>query len=138
MLSLLAYADTTDTTQTNLPLVLYCIGGVIVAGFLAFLIVLLARSRRHRQAEALITIAVFWAFCVIGTVAWASVTQLKWSQEYILRLQTGDVDPTDQSAAPQLPWLFWIILAAVYVLLIFWVISQKPAPLEDQGETPPI
>jgi uncharacterized integral membrane protein len=130
MLPLLAYADTTDTTQTNLPLLLYCLGGLIVAGFLAFLIVLLARSRQHRHSEALITIAVFWALFLVGTIAWASVTQLKWSQEYILRLQTGDVDPTDQSAAPQLPWLIWIVLAAVYGLLIFWVTRAKSAEQE--------
>jgi cytochrome bd-type quinol oxidase subunit 2 len=132
MLPLLAYADTTDTTQMNLPMVLYCLGGVIVAGILAFLVILLARSRQHRQAETLITAAIFWAVCLIASVAWATVTQLKWSQEYTLRLQTGDVDPTDLSDAPQLPWLIWIILGVVYVLLILWARSQKPP--EDQPQ----
>jgi hypothetical protein len=50
---------------------------------------------------------------------------MKWSNEQMIRIQSGYYDPTDTSDAPTLPWQTWAVLAIAYGGLVIWPFSQK-------------
>lgn len=54
MHSILAYADSSDPTQTNFILVLLSAGGIAGVCVLAGLLIVLSRRWRHRHAEQII------------------------------------------------------------------------------------
>lgn len=132
----LAYADTTDPTQVNFLVLLLCILLIGCVCVMAFLVLLLARSRRHRQVEYITALAIFWALLTVGSLAYSAVTQLKWSQENMLRLESGYGNPDDDSNAPQLPWKTWLVLAAIWGGLINWSLSQNNPPPPSSGQSP--
>ncbi len=118
----LAYADTTDPTQTNFLILLLCILLIGCVCGMAFLVLLLARSRRHRRVEYLTVLTIFWAFLTAASLAYSAVTRLDWSQENALRLETGYGNPDDNP--PQLPWKTWVALAAAWGGLITWSLND--------------
>ena len=137
MASILAYADATDSSQINFLILLCGIGLIVVAGILMFIIIFLARSRRHRQGDYLVAAAIFWAILAAASFIYPVVSRLKWSQETTLRLETGYGNPQEQSDAPQLPWLPWLGLGVIYAMLLTWSLSQNnsqtfPSPSADE------
>jgi hypothetical protein len=131
MLSILAYADNTDNSQANLEMMLLCAVEVAVAGLMIFITMVLTQTRRHKQAEVITAVAIIWGLATIGSLTYTTVRQFKWTQEYNTRLLSGYLDPSDPSQVadqPQIPWVFWSCLAAVYVLMMLWVYSQKNPP----------
>jgi hypothetical protein len=134
MQSLLANAGTIDFSQTNLPILLYCTGEFVAVCLLVFLIIALAIRRQHRQTEILCTLAAFWGLILVGSLAYTTITQITWSQQHTQQLMSGYLDPTDTSDRPQLPWILWLTLAATYVLLTLWTLSQNNPP----GPQPPV
>ena len=136
MLPILAYADNTDNSQANLAMMLLCAAEVAVIGVMVFTLLVLAHSRRHRRAEMIATLAILWGLMSIGSLAYTTVARFKWSQEYNVRLMSGYLDPNDLaqvSDQPQIPWITWSSLAAGYIVLVVWALSQKN-PRETNGE----
>jgi hypothetical protein len=136
MLPILAYADNTDNSQSNLAMMLLCAAEVVVTGVMVFVVLVLANSRRHRRAEVIVTLAILWGLITIGSLAYTTVSKFKWTQEYNIRLMSGYLDPNDPSQVsdqPQIPWVTWSCLAAGYILLIVWAMSQKnPEPTNSE------
>jgi hypothetical protein len=125
-----AYAQGPDSS--SLALIVVSAALVLVVAGIAFVPLRLAWRGRHRQAEAITTVVLFWALATAGSLIWITNAEFNWNQEYTIRIQSGYADPRDLSGAPQLPWLIWGILAGVYVGLIFWSASRRP-PLIRTG-----
>ncbi len=127
MFSALAYAESGDSSTTNLIIVL---GGAFVIALvaaMAFVLIVISRSRGHRRAEVIAVAAVFWALIAAGSLLYAGVTQINWSKEHQMRLETGYLDPADTDDAPRLPLGTWTGLGVVYVAMLGWSRSQKQA-----------
>jgi hypothetical protein len=127
MASALAYADAGDPNATSLPFVLIGLGIFAAIALLAFALIFIVRVRGHRKTELITVAAVFWALIAAGSLLYGGETQMDWSKQYAMRLETGYLDPQDTSDAPQLPWGIWSGLGVAYGALLFWSLSQKRA-----------
>jgi heme/copper-type cytochrome/quinol oxidase subunit 1 len=125
MSGVLAYAESGDPNAMNLPMILGGAAIVVVIAVMTFILLAVARSREHRQREFIFVVAIFWALISIGSLFYAGDTQINWSNEQTLRLQTGYGNPQDTTGAPALPWAIWTGLAAAYAAMLIWSISQK-------------
>jgi hypothetical protein len=121
----LASAESGDPNASNLPIILAGIFILAAIAFLAFVLIFVARSRGHRQAELITAATVFWAIIAAGSLLYAGERQLDWSKQYNLELQTGYLDPQNTSDAPRLPWAIWSGLGAAYGAMLFWSLSKK-------------
>ena len=70
---------------------------------LAAIVVIVNRRGGARNAEAILTAAVFWGIISFGSIVYAGVTQMKWTQEQTLELRSGYGDPN--AAPPGYPWI---------------------------------
>jgi multidrug efflux pump subunit AcrB len=135
---LLAYADSTDQSATNIKLVLICAGILLVVVAVAFVPVAITWSRRHPKTEAITGLAVVWGLITAGSLAYSTTQQINWGQERLKRIYSGYYDPNDNSDTPKLPWLLWGGLAVGYVGLVAWGLSHKAPtaalPADDQSE----
>jgi hypothetical protein len=125
MYSFLAYADSSDPSSTNLLMI---VGGILILAvvvILAFVLVIIAKAKEHRRADAIMTAAFFWAILTAATLLYTGQAQMRWSKEYNLQLETGYLDPSNQSSRPDLPWKIWIGLGVAYGAMLVWSLSQK-------------
>jgi hypothetical protein len=127
MSSALAYAESGDSSATNLIIVLG--GAFIVAAVaaMAFVLILISRSRGHRRADVIGVATVFWALIAAGSLIYTGVSQMNWSKEHQMRLETGYLDPSDRNNAAQLPLGTWTGLGVAYVAMLGWSLSEKRA-----------
>jgi hypothetical protein len=123
----LSYADSTDATASNLLLVVISAGLILVAGGMALVPAAIARKRRHRQAEAVLGMAVLWALLAAGLVIYSSMAEMQWAKEQTLRIESGYADAGDNSGAPVFPWPLAGALAVAYAGLVFWARNGSPA-----------
>ncbi len=106
---------------------------VVLAGTIAFLVAfvlaivpfLIARSRRPAHANSIAAVAILWGVFLVASVVQTSTAQAKWSQEWLLRVQSGYYDPQDRSDAPPLPWLTWTVLATAYCGMLIWSLARR-------------
>jgi hypothetical protein len=124
--SVLAYAESTDPTVSNLSTVLACAAIVLVAGMFALVPILIAWSRRHRHSQAIFAVAMLWGMLVSISGGSTVLARMKYSHEHLLQIQSGYYDPQDTSDAPKLPWLTWAGLAIAYGTLVAWPLMRKP------------
>jgi hypothetical protein len=135
MCSPLASADSGDPNASNLPIIL---GGLLilaVIALMAFVLIFLSRTRGHRHAELITVATIFWALAAAGSLLYAGESQMDWSKQYTLRLETGYLDPQDTSDKPSLPWGIWSGLGVAYGAMLVWSLSQKRA--EPKKASPP-
>jgi hypothetical protein len=121
----LAYADSGDSSATSMELILGGAAIVAVTALMAFILVLVARSRRHRQAELITLAMVVWSVLTAGSLMWAGQAQVNWSNEYQTRILSGYYDPQNTSDKPKLPWALWTGLGLAYAGLMGWAVSQN-------------
>ena len=69
--------------------------------------------------------AFFWGLITAGSLLYAEQSQMNWSKEYTVRLESGYFDPTDKTDAPKLPWKIWTGLGVAYAAMLMWALSQK-------------
>src|SRR5215469_9454058 len=105
-------------------LVLTCLGGIVVSAVMAGLIAVLVRRRRHPNAQPLVGVAMGWGIGAAGSVVYVAITQLSWQKSHALELQSGYGDWKE--TAPAYPWPLWMILVAVYVVLLLWAVLGAP------------
>ena len=131
-----AYADPVDNSGSGTVLVLWAVGAITAAAGLAFVPVGLAWARRHRGADAVVALAVLWGLVTAVSVVYATMNQMQWSKEKLLRINSGYYDPNDNAGAPTPPWTLWACLGGVYVGLVAWSVSRKKnaVPAKDRGE----
>jgi hypothetical protein len=127
MCALLAYADSTDSSAANMMIVLGGAFVVALAAGLAFVLILISRVRAHRQEGAIAVAAIFWALIAAGSLIYAGESQMNWSKEYQMRLESGYLDPAEMNDAPHLPWGIWTGLGVAYGAMLAWTLSQKRA-----------
>jgi hypothetical protein len=123
VISLLAYADNSDPTNSNFICVLICVAGTVVVGLLVAVLVVMARRRQHPYSQHIHTAAIFWGMIALGTIAYATATQLAWQKQYTQDLMSGYGNPRE--VGPGLPWVLWCALAAVYAALLGWTMLRK-------------
>jgi hypothetical protein len=126
MHGLLAYAESSDPGSTNLVKVLAGMGILAACALLAAIVIGVARSREHRQAEAIMVAAIFWAIITAGLAMYAASAQYSWSREYTTRIESGYYDPRDTSDKPRLPWIPGACLAIAYAGLVGWAFLGQP------------
>jgi hypothetical protein len=125
MHALLAYADSSDPTLSNLQTIVGAVFIVLATLVLAAVLIFISRSRRHRQAESILVAAFFWACITAGSLIYAEQSQLNWSREYRVRVESGYYDPNNTADAPELPWALWSALAVAYAAMLWWAMSKK-------------
>lgn len=126
MIGALAYAEVQDTSgNSSITLILLCLLIIAAAAGAAVAPIALARQRRHRQRDVIVVAAIFWAMLAAGSICYFTMAQMKWKQEYLVRIESGYGDPQDRSGAPAAPVGLWAALAVVYVGIILWAISQR-------------
>jgi hypothetical protein len=118
--ALLAKAESVDPTLDNLTTVIVLGGIALAASVLALVVIVVARWRSHRQADAIVAISVLWA--VLATISAGSTTlaQMKYQHEHQVEFMSGYLDADDTSGAPRPPVLTWSALAAGYTGLLGW------------------
>jgi hypothetical protein len=131
MSMILAYAESSDSSA-SLELILGGAAIIAVTALLAFILVLLARSRRHRQADIITLAMIVWSILTAGSLMWEGQAQVNWTQEYNSRVMSGYYDPANTSDAPKMPWVLWGGLAVAYVALLAWTVSQKNADADGR------
>jgi hypothetical protein len=127
MFSALAYAESGDSSETNLLIVLGGAFVIAVVAAMAFVLIVISRSRGHRRAEVIGVAAIFWTLIAAGSLLYAGVTQINWSKEHQMRLETGYLDPSDTDDSPRLPMETWTGLGVAYVAMLGWSLSRKRA-----------
>lgn len=106
------------------------LGGALVIAVMAamaFALILISRVRGHRQEGAIAVAAIFWALIAAGSLIYAGESQMNWSKEYQMRLESGYLDPSEMNDAPHLPWGIWTGLGVGYGAMLAWTLSQKRA-----------
>ena len=118
MLGWLAYADSGDSSNSNLLIILISVAVLIVVGGLGFVPVAIAWRRRHRYAEVIGAGAVLWGLLAAGSLIYTASARLNWSRERMLRIESGYYDPRDLSDAPKWPWMAWGGLGVGYGVVV--------------------
>jgi len=122
---MLARAESTDPTLSNLTLVLASLVVLAIISFFGFLIIRSARLRRPAQLEVFVAFTILWIALASGSAIYDIITQMKWSQESTSRLQTGYYTPTEVAAdAPAHPWPLYSAIAIAYLILL--PIASRP------------
>jgi hypothetical protein len=114
----LAYAETPDSGSVNLVSILIALFVLAAVAVLAFIVIRLARTKQPQRTEIIMTLAIFWAVFTAGSLMYTQMTQMKWSKEYTVRLESGYLDPHDIADAPKLPLKTWTGLGVAYVALL--------------------
>jgi hypothetical protein len=122
-MDLLAYADGTDKTYSNMTFVLACIASVGVIAVLTRVAMLLARRNAHPRAAEIELLAIVWGILALGSAIYAIVRQWNWDKQYMQDLLSGYGDPHE--AGPGYPWNWWGVLAVIYLLLVGWGSLKK-------------
>lgn len=128
MFAPLAYAEVRDSNDMSLMMVL---GAALILGATAaaaFILIHIARRRRHRRTDLLGAAVFFWGLLTAGSLLYAQQSQMSWSKEYTVRLESGYFDPHDTTDAPKLPWAIWTGLGVAYGAMLFWSLSGKSKP----------
>lgn len=120
LLTLLANADASDPTVTNLTTVLICAGIAVAVLIVAAAPILVTWSRRHRHAEGLTAVAILWGLIAAVSVSVSVFDQMKYKREHLMNIESGYYDPNDTSDAPTLPLITWTLLGMAYVVLLGW------------------
>ena len=96
----------------------------------------IAWRRRHPQAETIVPLGILWGLATAAVSIYAYITQTNWSKERLLRIESGYFDPQDNSGAPALPWLFWIILLIAFAAMIAWALrgTRAEPSADERGE----
>jgi hypothetical protein len=134
MASLLGYADVADQSNRAIVIIVVCSGILVLSAGLAFVPMAIAWSRRHHQAETIVPIALLWGLATAAVSIYAYITQTNWSKERMLRIESGYFDPQDNSGAPALPWVLWLVLAIVFLMLVAWSLAKARTAQRAAGE----
>jgi amino acid transporter len=137
MTSLLAYAEPTDTSGSGTNIVLLCALFIAVVAVLGLLPIGFSRNRGNRHADIITAVSVLWSLLTIATLIYVCLAQMKWSKEYITRIQSGYFDPRDTTGAPHQPWPIWGIILFAYLALLAWSLKQRKLPLASRLPEPP-
>ena len=125
---LLASAEPTDLSGSQMLVVLIILLVIAVVGAMTATPIAIARRRFHRQAEAVTVAALVWGLLAAGSALYFWLAKLNWSKEYRDLIMTGYYDPQNTGDAPTWPWRLWVPLAAAFVALIVYSLSQKNPP----------
>jgi hypothetical protein len=129
----LAYAESADPSSTDLAIVLGGAFIIAIASALASVLIFTSRARRHRQTELITAAAILWGLIAAGSLIYAQESQMNWSKEYKMRLETGYLDPRDTSDAPKLPWGIWTGLGVAYGAMLVWSLSRHTSVSQRNG-----
>jgi hypothetical protein len=128
----LAYAQAQDSSDMSLVMVFAAALILAATAAAAYVLIHIARRRRHPRTDLIGAAAFFWALLTAASLLYAEQSQMNWSKEYNVRLESGYFDPTDTTDAPKLPWKTWTGLGIAYTAMLTWALSQKrtapPAP----------
>jgi len=130
MTCLLAYAETTDTSNSG---VIVGLVGLLVIGVVAALTLIpiaSARYRRLRHRGAIPTLALLWGLISAGSIIYIIAAEFRWHKEWLVLVQSGYYDPRNTSGAPAWPWPLWIVLALAYAGLLTFCLVGKTMPPE--------
>jgi len=128
MSSLLAYADAADQSNPAMAIIAVSSGIVVLSAGLAMVPIGIAWKRRHHQADTIVPLTMLWGLATAAVSIYAYITQTNWAKERLLRIESGYYDPQDNSGAPALPWMLWLILGFAFVLLILWALRGTREP----------
>jgi hypothetical protein len=127
----LGYADSNDTTNASIAVLVISSGIIVLAIAAAMLPICIAWRRRIRQSDAVVPLCILWALSIAAVSIYAYVSKTRWNAEYTLRIESGYFDPRDTSDAPSPPWVLWYVSAVIYILLIVWAARAKQRGEEE-------
>lgn len=125
MAPFLAYVEANDPSQANMTNVLITVGLLAMVALLAFAVLYTARLRRHRQVEAITVVVIFWGLAAMGELLYWVSAQINWTNEQMLRLQTGYAGSQEFGNGPGLPWKTWAALILAYLAILGWTLARR-------------
>jgi MFS superfamily sulfate permease-like transporter len=130
---LVAVAEKTDLSGSQWAVMLIGLLVIGVTAVLALIPIGLARYRRHRRADGITTATLVWGVATAASIIYFWLAKLTWVKEFRQEIMSGNIDPKNAVAPPAWPWAAWSILAATYIALTVFALSQ-PKPPEASGE----
>ncbi len=86
---LLANAESWDPSQTELVLILLCAGGIIGVAAMVGLVIIAIKRRQHTHTQPIFTAVMFWGLISLGSIVYATITQLNWDKQYFCSSSAG-------------------------------------------------
>jgi len=120
---MLATAPAHFSSDSNVELILLSAAVVVGIGFLGFIPIQLARTRRHRHFETILGIIVLWGLLSAVSVSYCIMQQMNWTASVQEGIQQGYYDPSE--AKPAFPIPLWCGLGVVYVATVIWATRSK-------------
>jgi hypothetical protein len=107
-----------DLTGGDWVFILGCAGVLVGVAVLVAIPCAISNRRRNRQGELILAGALFWGLGAAWTGLGALVAQWNWSKERMTLLLGGYYKTVASDPGPRLPWGWWTLLAALYLVLL--------------------
>jgi hypothetical protein len=118
-----------DLTGGDWGFVLLCGLVLLGAAVLTALPIAISNRRRNPLGELILAGSLFWGVAAAwSTLSWA-VAAWNWSKEKNTLMLAGYYKTVSTDPGPQVPWTWWIPLAALFLVLLGLSFRRGPAPL---------
>jgi hypothetical protein len=135
---MLATAPAHFSSDSNVELILLSAAVVVGIGFLGFIPIQLARSRRHRHSETILGIIVLWGLLSAVSISYCIMQQMNWTASVQESIQEGYYDRADAANKPAFPIPLWCGLGVIYAATTAWAarrhaVQTRAQTSNDQG-----
>jgi hypothetical protein len=114
----LACGGKADLAGSSMVLALECALVLGLAAILMAIPILVARHRGVAGAETILAGAVLWGVLASLYAGNFVVTKFHQVREHMALLMNGYDDPATSGDGPRHPWVWWMALATIYVVLV--------------------
>jgi hypothetical protein len=122
---MLANASAHFSSDSNVELILLSAAVLFVIGFLGFIPIQLARSRKHRHSETILAIIVLWGLLSAVSISNCILQQMNWTASVQQSIEGGYHDRQDTSTKPTYPIALWCGLGVIYTATSAWAAQRK-------------
>ena len=123
LLSILARADGSPTTESNMRLTLLIGASIAGVGLLVRIVMLLAQRNGHRDKQLIDAAAIVWGLITFGDAILVIVQQWAWDKQHLQDMLAGYVDPHEPG--PAYPWMLWMIFGGAYIAIFVWATRKN-------------
>jgi hypothetical protein len=116
-----------DLTGGDWGFVLLCILVLLGAAGLTAIPIANSNRRRNPQGELILAGSLFWGVASVwSTLSWV-IAAWNWSKEKNTLMLAGYSRTVAADPGPQAPWIWWIALAALFLILLGLSCRRGPA-----------
>ncbi|HVR84335.1 MAG TPA: hypothetical protein VMU54_08495 [Planctomycetota bacterium] len=125
---LLSGGNQADLSGGNWGFVLLCSLVLLAAAVLTGFPIAISNRRRNPLSELILAGSLFWGVAATwSTLSWV-IAAWNWSKEKNTLMLAGYYKTAVADPGPQIPWIWWIALAALFLVLLSLSFRRGPAP----------